>query len=205
LKLYGQGHTGSDTTLELGGFTFDGVDHYALRISKFATSNLSLNIHDNKFLGSYGAIWACRNSYTPRDLSGEAPVKIHDNLFYSQTGLCMSNSRSYDIYNNDFDLVTDAVKGSEAAYIGSGCVGSCLTRGDHYFHHNIFQGTAGDWAVLDFAFYSNPMGVTHLRNLVEYNTFIGNSNGTRYQMHEPTISQIDDVIRYNNFIGNSNG
>jgi len=196
----GSRHTGSPTTINLSGFTFDSGSGYAVKICKYEAASLYLDVSDNRFVG-YGGLWVCRNSYASRDpVTGEAAVQIHDNIFETGKGLCMSNAQGYDIYSNFFDLA-----GSYAAYVGSGCYSSAsLTRGDHRFYSNTIQGATNHWGSIDISFYDHAAGVVNLPNTIALNCFIDNENALVYWIEEPTVTTIGDEVHYNSFEGNTN-
>jgi len=213
LKCALDGYAGT-TTLDISGFTFSVEDNdiddggIALLIYDASDGPLYLDVHDNKFvetttitLETANSMLFCHNRYAART-DGVAPVNIFNNIDETTGGICMSNTRAFDIYGNTFD------GGSDALYIGYGCPEN-TTIGDHYIYNNTFKNaddnvnerTDGPWPSVLFSYYGSGTGMTFLPSTIEENTFENNDVGIGYNM-ESDITYPSDVIEYNKFDGN---
>jgi hypothetical protein len=213
LKCALSGYTAGDTTLDISGFTFSVEDNaisnsgIGILVNSATQAALYLSIHDNKFIETTtianetaNSMLLCHNRFAARDPSGEAPVKIYDNLDYTTGGICMSNARAFDIYNNTFD------GGSDALYIGYGCPTS-TTIGDHHICNNAFKNASnaatpgGPWPSVYVLYHGSGTGMTFLPNLIECNTFEENDMAIGYSM-DSDVTYPDDVVCFNNFSNN---
>jgi len=205
------GYTGT-TTIDVSGFTFSVEDNVisdsgmAILINRAYDGPLYLDIHDNKFIETTtiadetaNSMLLCHNRYAAR-VDGEAPVKIYNNLDYTNGGITMSNSQAFDIYNNTFD------GGSSALYIGYGCPEN-TTVGNHHIYNNTFKNASSaypdpPWPSVYFAYYGSGTGMTFLPSTIESNTFEDNDVAIGYSM-ESDITYPADIIRFNNFDNNT--
>lgn len=228
IDWYGPPATPVITSLcfEITGFTFysnlvtynDGMI-LMVKANRYQNVGFGLDFHDNRLITSgdanYG-LWLCRNSGIVRDsVTGESPAKIHDNIFETTSGICMSNSDNYDIYNNDFtyDIVGNsfATKKNAAIFIGSGCTSEQPSRGGHHIWGNDFahvgDGYTGAEAsyprgAISIEHYSGQTGLTLLANTIECNTFSNpNGSGVHYDCGD-NVGYPTEVVRRNSFSGN---
>lgn len=214
---------------EIAGFTFQSnmppINGGMIKLCKANRYNdigFGFDFHDNKLItpgdSNYG-LWLCRNSGIVRDsVTGESPVKIHDNIFETTSGICMSNSDNYDIYNNDFTYDTvgngDATRKNAALFIGSGCTGDSQSRGGHHIWGNNFahvgdgyDGTEETYprGAICIEHYSGQTGLTLLANTIENNIFNNpNGSGVHYYCGDD-VTYPTDILRWNNFTGNLYG
>jgi hypothetical protein len=224
------------------GFTFQSDDPPGgmIKITKVNRNQdigFGLDFHDNRLSVplvnksyAYG-LWLCRNSGIVRDsITGESRVRIHDNIFESNSGICMSNSDNYDIYDNDFtyDVVGngDAAKKNTAIFIGNGHTTEQPSRGGHHIWGNDFahigdgyDGSESSYPrgaiCVDYYFEEVngtpvPSNFVFLPNTIENNTFNNPcGSGVHYycgdDYTEDNVSYPTDVLRYNNFSGNLYG
>ncbi|UCB42798.1 MAG: hypothetical protein JSV77_10170 [Dehalococcoidales bacterium] len=216
-------------TFEISGFTFqsdmppvNGGMIKLCKVNRYHDIGFGFDFHDNKLItpgnSNYG-LWLCRNSGIVRDsVTGESPVKIHNNIFQTTSGICMSNSDNYDIFNNDFAYDTvgngDATRKNAAIFIGSGCTGDSPSRGGHHIWGNNFAHIGDGYDGTEESFprgaiciehYSGQTGLTLLPHTIEYNTF-SNSNGAGVHYYcGDDVNYPIDVLRFNNFSGNLYG
>jgi hypothetical protein len=200
------GYSGT-TRLDISGFTFSVEDNaistsgIAIQINRASSGPLYLSIHDNTFIETTtianetaNSMLLCHNRFASR--TSGAPVKIYNNLDYTNGGIAMSNTKAFDIYNNLFD------GGSDALYIGYGCPTN-TTIGDHHIYNNVFKNASniypgGPWPAIFFSYYGSGTGMTFLPSIIEYNTFKDNDVAIGYSM-ESNISYPADIIRGNTF------
>jgi len=152
------GYSGSTTNIEIAGFRFinphTSSGSRSLRITRAENANLYADIHHNYFSGGAGGIWMCRNNATGRRADGTGAVRIYENTFEGTYGVLMSNSRSYDIYNNYFILSSpypDNDPGGAYGIFGNNYSHSgpvVKTFGDHRIYNNYFTNASYPW---DFA------------------------------------------------------
>jgi len=212
IKCNLSGYSAGDTTLDISGFTFSIEDNeistsgIAILINHAEEANLYLDIYDNQFVETTtipdetaNSMLLCHNRYAGR-AAGVAPVKIYNNLDDTTGGICMSNTRAFDIYNNVFD------GGSDALHIGYGCP-TDTTIGDHHIYDNTFMNVSnaypdGPWPAIFFNYDGSGTGVTFLPSTIENNVFEDNDVAIGYSM-DSDITYPDDVIQFNDFAGNA--
>ncbi len=212
------------------GFTFQSTDAPGgmikiCKVNRNQDIGFGLDFHHNRLSVplvntsyAYG-LWLCRNSGIMRDsITGESRVRIHDNIFESNSGICMSNSDNYDIYNNDFtyDIVGNgyATRKNAAIFIGSGCTSEQPSRGGHHIWGNNFahvgdgyDGSEGSYprGAICIEHYSGQTGLTLLAHTIEHNAFNNpNGSGVHYYCGDE-VTYPTDVLRWNNFSGNLYG
>jgi len=202
----------NNTNLNISGFTFSVEDNaisssgIAILINRADDGPLYLDIHDNKFVETTAvpdetanSMLLCHNRYAAR-VDGVAPVKIHNNLDYTNGGIAMSNCRAFDVYGNTFD------GGSSALYIGYGCP-TGTTIGDHHIYDNTFRNASNaypdpPWPAVYFAYYGSGTGMTFLPSTIESNVFEDNDVAIGYSM-DSDITYPADIIRFNSFNNNT--
>jgi len=212
IKCNLSGYSAGATALDVSGFTFNVEDNaistsgIAILINHAEEANLYLDIYDNQFVETTvipdetaNSMLLCHNRYAVR-VDGVAPVKIYNNLDDTTGGICMSNTRAFDIYNNIFD------GGSDALHIGYGCP-TDTTVGDHHIYNNTFMNASNaypdpPWPSVFFTYHGSGTGMTFLPNIIENNTFEDNDIAIGYSM-ESDITYPDDVIQFNDFAGNT--
>ena len=101
----------------------------------------------------------------------------------------MSNTKSFDIYNNEFNVLCDGI------YVGAGCKTAYIV-GDHHIYGNTFSGISGDAIKLD---YWND-GFTYLPSTIEWNNFEGVSG---YGVNVTTLRVTENAE--NNWWGHASG
>jgi hypothetical protein len=210
---------------EISGFTFqsympsvNGGMIKICKVNRYQNIGFGLDFHDNRLITSgdsnYG-LWLCRNSGIARNASGDSAVRIHDNIFETTSGICMSNSDNYDIYNNDFtyDVVGNgfATRKNAAIYIGSGCTTEQPSRGGHHIWGNDFahvgdgyDGTEATYprGAICIDHYSGQTGLTLLANTIECNTFNNpNGSGIHYYLGD-NVAYPTAIVKQNSFSGN---
>ena len=211
---------------EISGFTFqsympsvNGGMIKICKVNRYQDIGFGLDFHDNRLITSgdsnYG-LWLCRNSLIARDPgTGDSAVRIHDNIFETTSGICMSNSDNYDIYNNDFtyDVVGNsfATRKNAALFIGSGCTSEQPSRGGHHIWGNDFalvgagyNGTEATYprGAISIEHYSGQTGLTLLANTIECNTFNNpNGSGIHYYLGD-NVAYPTAIVSQNSFSGN---
>ena len=102
----------SGVSYEVSGFKFIGDGAHCIKTAGGGFT--ALDIHDNVFENAaldpthcgtgnvLRGLFMCRN-IASRDASGVSSIRVHDNVFNTEGGICMSNSKSFDIYNNEFN------------------------------------------------------------------------------------------------------
>jgi hypothetical protein len=215
--IYGSmsGYTGS-MNYEISGFTFncrsnpDNTHGTGIQINRASSGPLSLSIHDNRFVEDRASgddtHWAtsmllCHNRYAARDGSGNAAVRVYNNIDETWGGMTMSNSQAYDIYDNVFDGCSDAI------YNGHGCPDVMgQTFGDHHIYGNTFMNASdalhpgGLTPAIDWQYYGGGGG-THLPSIIEENVFKDNDTAIRFIM-DTDMMYPPHQVRFNNFINN---
>jgi len=215
--IYGSmsGYTGS-MNYDISGFTFNARSDPSttwgagIQINRASSGPLTLSIHDNRFIEDRASgddtHWAtsmllCHNRYASRDSSGDAPVHIYNNVDETWGGMTMSNSQTYDIYNNIFDGCSDAI------YNGHGCPDVAgNTFGDHHIYANIFKNASDDLhpdaltPAIDWQYYGAG-GATHLPSIIENNFFQDDDTAIRFGMGTD-MTYPAHVIRGNSFVDN---
>lgn len=152
----------SDVSYEISGFKFVGDGANCI---KFAGGGFDdLDVHDNVFeninaTGLEFGLFMCRIVASRTD--GVSSVRVHDNVFNTEKGICMSNTLSFDIYNNDFNVNVEGI------YSAAGCCCAGWTIGDHRIYQNTFDGLSGDAIILDY--WNN--GFTYLVSAINHNNF----------------------------------
>lgn len=152
----------SDVSYEISGFKFVGDGANCI---KFAGGGFDdLDVHDNVFeninaTGLEFGLFMCRIVASRTD--GVSSVRVHDNVFNTEKGICMSNTLSFDIYNNDFNVNVEGI------YSAAGCCCVGWTIGDHRIYQNTFDGLSGDAIILDYW----NVGFTYLVSAINYNNF----------------------------------
>jgi hypothetical protein len=163
--------------IEISGFTFSSGGYPSVMIIeayRHGATPFGLNIHDNTFYTTSDSEYALtlgKNSGNVRDvLTGESPVRIHDNIFQAVNGIITSNSDNFDIFNNDFTYEV-AEKGNAIAHL-NGCSSFCDSRGGHHIWDNDFAHYDDCPAVVFWSF--DKADATYLPNTIEKNTFTDN-------------------------------
>ena len=210
-----QGYTGN-MNYEISGLTFNCRDNPAtgwgagIGIRRASNGPLNLSIHDNRFVEDRASgddtHWAtsmllCHNRYAARDGSGNAAVRVYNNIDETWGGMTMSNSQAYDIYDNVFDGCSDAI------YNGHGCPDvTGQTFGDHHIYGNTFMNASdalhpgGLTPAIDWQYYGAGGG-THLPSIIEENVFEDNDTAIRFIM-DTDMTYPAHVVRNNNFVDN---
>ena len=152
----------SDVSYEISGFKFLGDGAHCI---KFAGGGFEdLDVHDNVFedvnagLNNFG-LFMCRIAASRTD--GVSSIRVHDNVFNTKNGICMSNAVSFDIYKNEFNVNVEGI------YSGAGCKTSFIV-GDHKIYQNTFTGLLGDAIKLDYWADGHP---DYLVSTIDYNNF----------------------------------
>ena len=152
----------SDMSYEISGFKFIGDGAHPIKFA--GVSFISLDIHDNVFQNvnpgsdTFG-LFMCR--ITGTRTGGVSNIKVHDNVFETEKGICMSNSKSFDIYDNEFDVNTQGI------YSAAGCKTSYKV-GNHHIYSNIFSSISGDAITLDYWTNGHP---AYYQSTIEENSF----------------------------------
>ena len=198
----------TDTTeYEFSGITFAGADITGGRTKGGGIlvnranngGELYLLVHDNRFTenstapgGWVSSLLLCHNRGVARDgTTGLGPVRIYDNVDETTGGVCMSNSRAFDIFSNTFD------GGADALFIGYGCPEN-TTVGDHYIYLNDFTNQEGSEPSIYMGYWGSGSGMTFLPNIALLNTFEDSDNAIEYGM-DSAISYPGDLFSLNSF------
>jgi len=199
-----------DFRMEITGFTFVGGLDASVMVGIYkngyasGTGDCFLDIHDNNFVSQAGTtnsnygLFMCKTR-VDRNLDGTAMIKIYDNVFQCVSGICMSGTTNFDIYDNDFsyDIVGNGICARKncAMYVGDPCTSGPTVRGGHHIHDNVFAHVGDGYmeTIDDVSYYDtideylaapraaviiegSDAAVTSLPNLVEDNIF-NNPNG----------------------------
>jgi len=178
---------GGSPVVDISGFTFTaaGAGHFGIYAGGIKTGTLSF--HDNRFFASgnqSGGIWACKSWN----------VDIYGNIFSPTspaTGILMSRSKSFDIYDN-------VATGSGFIVMGFSCSTAAETIGGHHIYGNLLQRST----ILFHEDAPSAKPVTILPSTIERNLFHNSSVGLDLRMNGDGWA--DDILN-NDFIGDGVG